>query len=35
MMVEMNNTPIRFDIVENVPFMYAPEQINGIKIAHV
>ena len=35
MMVEMNNKPIRFDIVQNVPFMYPPEQVNGIKMAHV
>lgn len=35
MMVEMNNTPIRFDIVQNVPFMYLPKQVNGIKMAHV
>ena len=35
MMVEMNNIPIRFDIVQNVPFMYSPEQVNGIKMAHI
>lgn len=35
MMVRMNNDPIRFDIVQNVPFMYSPEVVNGIKMADV
>ena len=35
MMVEVNKKPIRFDIVQNVPFMYPSEQVNGIKMAHV
>lgn len=32
MMVEMNNKPIRFDIIQNVPFMFPTEVVDGIKM---
>lgn len=35
MMVEVNNDKIRFDIVQNVPFMFPTEVVNGIKMVHV
>ena len=35
MNVIINENPIRFDIIQNVPFMYPTEQVKGIKMAHV
>ena len=35
MMVKINNILIRFDIVQNVPFMFSTEVVNGIKMVHV